>query len=1118
MAENEGFYDWSWRQSRLLGDEPLYSEAPRGAADELGDTNDDGLTEEELVQRRRRCEAHGQRYLQGKSIFLLSIVLRKGPFEASNGWKNPWKKTIARPQSDIQAPDSDITVDAIPRATFRDNRLIPETQLLPETQQPSEVPILEIPDLPDSPAPIVGADESAVNSELAPSETESSRVENWVDSVPAVRLEREEFWMPALTAPRKTPANKKTTKDGGRWLRRKGRRVFTDNSEAPSTPSAGRQRVPSRKNDAPESSVATKMPRTPIHAKKKVVSLRQGPGQKGVVTASRRLAGMSPETVEEEVPTGQDKQPDQPEDPKPIPLPETEKAMEVMPFETQADESFIFHRRREPWVPQIAPPASIPAPSAPHKSSSISTLSPAPSHLDSHIDFMSESRQESVRDDGKSSVDDDVESQTPSSSHGGTDTFGPTPRKLAALESTVEDPEAPSDSRDPKASPETQDHPKNHASTEEGARVWNDTTIVATQHEGAFSGHEDKNSSAPNRYCQLKGQPLAQSSPTVANAAMEPETVKKMSSEAEKGPASSQKQPARPGFMETVLRRPSYPTSPAQSSAPPAEPEKEVEVAKEPIPKPRIESSTPTRHNPDHSVNSGTDDGSIMNNYHRSLNTPTMPITSPPLDTLRPRSQPCSMSAPPTQSQNSDVDEEEIVIPMSRGQWVFNSSAGTSPAKSFRSSPMKTPSQSLDMESQESVLRISQSTQSPWTRKIPPVLSHPFQRSRQAPSPAASALIIEGTPTSQSPWVRSTQAPQISTGPPSSPPHGPPNPSPPRVATQEQSPWSNSPSLLKRRRTDLTAELTAQTSQASPLSELCNNAVPHLDNDMGITLRPFSSLISSPPKRRRLDMPGASSNSGLPSTQNLLAATTENPWENSHIASMGKGGGGGMKSFPLAPNPKPKKTVNWAPLPTSSSDDKSQATPKGRRSRGRSLSRAASPPPSKYFVYKPGGKERMAYEKHFSMMANKTISKKGDSNQDKSGRGLKPKSALKKQLLPSDSQQGMESPNVEGMALRFIDADADSNARTSSISQMIAASRMDIDGNFDESRGHDDSEIGFVLSLKSIWGAETQGISQNDDVNEVLHNLDDFVGGYKLDEEMEKAANGEMDGIFAMVD
>ena len=78
---------------------PLEAEPLRAAPEDiLLPGSDDELSAESHRNKRRRIEAHGQRYLEGKPLFIQSASLR-GPLDT--GWINPWKRKPRQTKSGI---------------------------------------------------------------------------------------------------------------------------------------------------------------------------------------------------------------------------------------------------------------------------------------------------------------------------------------------------------------------------------------------------------------------------------------------------------------------------------------------------------------------------------------------------------------------------------------------------------------------------------------------------------------------------------------------------------------------------------------------------------------------------------------------------------------------------------------------------------------------------------------------------------------------------------------------------------------------------------------------------------------------------------------------------------
>ncbi|EGS23987.1 uncharacterized protein CTHT_0006980 [Thermochaetoides thermophila DSM 1495] len=82
-----------WLQPMSVNVEPLRCDPLHGPEDVIySGSDDDAYSDPE--ERSRRVETQALRYLEGKSVFLLSTSLR-GPFDSSSGWVNPWRSRSA---------------------------------------------------------------------------------------------------------------------------------------------------------------------------------------------------------------------------------------------------------------------------------------------------------------------------------------------------------------------------------------------------------------------------------------------------------------------------------------------------------------------------------------------------------------------------------------------------------------------------------------------------------------------------------------------------------------------------------------------------------------------------------------------------------------------------------------------------------------------------------------------------------------------------------------------------------------------------------------------------------------------------------------------------------------
>ncbi|GKT44448.1 uncharacterized protein ColSpa_04629 [Colletotrichum spaethianum] len=203
------------------------------------------------------------------------------------------------------------------------------------------------------------------------------------------------------------------------------------------------------------------------------------------------------------------------------------------------------------------------------------------------------------------------------------------------------------------------------------------------------------------------------------------------------------------------------------------------------------------------------------------------------------------------------------------------------------------------------------------------------------------------------------------------------------------------------------------------------------------SIKSFANFMSpSPEKPRRRPNKIRLSDGHLPSTQNLIAATTDNPWDSVQ---------------------KSHKRVKWAPLPDEDDgdEDRGPQTPTGLR--------ASSPPPEMAVADLPTGDDDQ-YQKHFQAVSRRKN--------------------LHHHLLPSASQQVLESPGPMAMAEAFVAADS-FTAPPASEAAMSADKTPSLPKN-----------------------PESQG-SAFDDVDDVLRNLNEFITMVDVEADLARAKEEE---------
>ncbi|KAH6613317.1 hypothetical protein F5144DRAFT_587312 [Chaetomium tenue] len=98
MKRRFGTADLEWLHPDNFCDEPIYCEPPHNPDEILYHGSDDEAYSSS-TERRLRFETQAERFLEGKTVFLLSASLR-GPFDRESGWVNPWRsKSTPREKS-----------------------------------------------------------------------------------------------------------------------------------------------------------------------------------------------------------------------------------------------------------------------------------------------------------------------------------------------------------------------------------------------------------------------------------------------------------------------------------------------------------------------------------------------------------------------------------------------------------------------------------------------------------------------------------------------------------------------------------------------------------------------------------------------------------------------------------------------------------------------------------------------------------------------------------------------------------------------------------------------------------------------------------------------------------
>ncbi|KAK1965827.1 protamine P1 [Colletotrichum sublineola] len=315
---------------------------------------------------------------------------------------------------------------------------------------------------------------------------------------------------------------------------------------------------------------------------------------------------------------------------------------------------------------------------------------------------------------------------------------------------------------------------------------------------------------------------------------------------------------------------------------------------------------------------------------------------------------------------------------------------------------------------------IPASQQSPWKADVPAMAS---LQQQQFPTEDGHKNFVD--PSCQSPWTASpeiirpvAQAALLSNVSAVATPVSPSPLAPPALM--------NSDVLVVNRASDSQQAAAVDTGSSSPPEPI-------------FCIKSFAKFMSPSPERpRRRSNKIRLSDGHLPSTQNLIAATTDNPW-------------GSARS---------SKRVRWAPLPheNDSGEDRCPQTPTGPR--------ASSPPPETAVADLPTGDDDQ-YQKHFQAVSRRR--------------------KLHRHLLPSASQQFLESPAPMAMAEAFVAADSFRAPPASETTTCPGETPLPMN-------------------------AETQE-SALDDVDDVLCNLREFIEMVDVEADLARAKEGEQNPI-----
>jgi hypothetical protein len=232
------------------GEDTIYCEATCDPEDILYEGSDDEKYDSP-EERKRRYEAAGQRFLDGKTPLLLTALL-KGPFDSkSTGWLNPWRSKHQDGTKRTRTSPGKLARSAKIRRNIS----------IPETVQPNSLEC-HLPS-PESLNP------SEVEAHPYLEEDELVKVQQWRDSV-EIENERndqkDQFW---VSTPSGTASERKRKAKGSSWLKllaNKRRRTDIMESGSVDTPVPSRSQAPTSFTNALNTSFSSVPDRLPSSA------------------------------------------------------------------------------------------------------------------------------------------------------------------------------------------------------------------------------------------------------------------------------------------------------------------------------------------------------------------------------------------------------------------------------------------------------------------------------------------------------------------------------------------------------------------------------------------------------------------------------------------------------------------------------------------------------------------------------------------------------------------------------------------------------------------------------------------------------------------------------------
>ncbi|KAH7250692.1 hypothetical protein B0J15DRAFT_425863 [Fusarium solani] len=942
------------------GEDTIYCEATCAPEDVLYEgSNDEDY--DNPISRKLRYEEAGQRYLDGKTPFLITASL-KGPFDSKSGrWVNPWRskhRTTGTSQGVRTSPGK-----LLRSAQVKRNVSIPETTLT----APGDSLECHLP----SPESLKQASVAGGHAYLE--EDELAKVQEWREAIEPGDAARDRFW---TSTPQSSLSARKRKAKGSSWLKHlatKRRRtdimesgpvntpvpqrshpitIVDDQDDYGDAPTTSFNSVPDR---LPSSALAAnrffapsqtneeakhaedELSRDNIASMQAAATLSSPISQRQHMPAAFRSTNCSRHSMQRQSqikPASPSQQPSQNYDAESYLSisSEDDKSSSPSPaFETQEDQSFCFKMR-----PKHIAVTEI-----------VETSSLVPTSVSAEDPQASVSEEESWS--GLSSVDEasGVLAQDDDTPRGKPNTEG--------LDINMADA--------PVAEPMDLDKPG----------MSSDLSSISSQEFTGFDLSEE----TPDDPCEV--DTASDSSETGSDTAI-------MSS---------------PAPVEEVIKIADIESS-SDSEEPDAEPQKEeICVAVEDDNSSRVEETTDSE---DETTDESTDqeEGDSANSSTASRNKssqrkesntplPNTPITNKVLSRIGSNAR-----VPPSQKQlsspiNGDENGHQAESSPNPGPKAaeleqtpssimpptgIHAIEATRPQLEVQQTPPRAPdAMDVDQHDPKGDLPVPFSQQSPWAEsKLSQYASMAMDRLPTIDSAQESTPLNKRhdsfattSPAAQTPWTEETT----------------------RISMMGQ---TRIPAIAEEdhmavdvpNTPEMTLNASAQVQNEAPVITPALVARPAMPEPQ-FSVKSFASFMSSPESRPRKARRASWRDSGsrLPSTQGILASATKNPWERSSS----------------------QRRVSWAPLPHETEGQESiPATPTPLVV----LARAASPPPTTPIEDLPTS-EDAKFRKHFNAVARRSNMAHGN--------------AYYQRLLPSESQRTVGSPEPDAMAETFLTAD-----------------------------------------------------------------------------------------------